>query len=84
MTVGVLHALGSGLGGVALVGFDDLELADRFTPPITVVTQDPAILGRRAAELLFSRLAGSSSPPVQDTLPMRLIARGSGELSPAR
>jgi LacI family transcriptional regulator len=84
MTVGALRALGTGLGGVALVGFDDFELADVFDPPITVVTQDPGEMGRRAAELLFARLAGDDGPVIRSTVPISLIERGSGELPPRR
>lgn len=66
----------------ALVGFDDLELADLLTPGITVVAQDPAEMGRIAAELLFRRLAGEGGPAQRIELPTRLITRGSGELPP--
>ncbi|MDK1474725.1 LacI family DNA-binding transcriptional regulator [Streptomyces sp. 549] len=68
---------------VALVGFDDLELADLLDPPITVVAQDAARIGRTAAELLFRRLAGSREEPQRVELPTTLIARGSGEIPPA-
>jgi LacI family transcriptional regulator len=68
--------------GLALVGFDDFELADLVTPATTVVAQDTAGLGRIAAELLFQRLAGDSGPVQRIELPTRLIARGSGELPP--
>ncbi|HEV2635109.1 MAG TPA: LacI family DNA-binding transcriptional regulator [Actinocrinis sp.] len=66
----------------ALVGFDDFELADLVVPGVTVVAQDPAGLGRMAAELLFDRLAGLSDPPRRLILPTTLIARGSGEVAP--
>jgi LacI family transcriptional regulator len=82
MTVGALRALGAGLGGVALVGFDDFELADVFDPPITVVTPDPWEMGRRAADMLFARLGGDERPTERTTLGIALIARGSGELPP--
>ncbi|MEV0230537.1 LacI family DNA-binding transcriptional regulator [Nonomuraea sp. NPDC050786] len=65
---------------MALVGFDDFELADLLTPRVSVVAQDPAWMGRVAAELLFRRLRGDSGPPEHIELPVRLIARGSGEL----
>jgi LacI family transcriptional regulator, galactose operon repressor len=68
---------------VALVGFDDFELADMLSPPVTVVAQDPAQLGRTAAGLLFRRLEGANDPPRLMTHPTKLIARGSGELPPA-
>jgi LacI family transcriptional regulator len=68
---------------VALVGFDDFELADLLQPAITVVAQDSAQLGRTAAERLFSRLDGVSLAPERIELPTRLITRGSGEIPPA-
>lgn len=68
---------------VALVGFDDLELADLLTPAVTVIAQDAAQLGRTAADLLFRRLEGDDSAPQRVELPTRLIVRGSGELRPA-
>ncbi|MGW8376035.1 LacI family DNA-binding transcriptional regulator [Streptomyces sp. ODS28] len=68
---------------VALVGFDDFELADLLSPPVTVVAQDPAGLGRTAADLLFRRLDGAADAPRRMALPTRLIPRGSGEVPPA-
>jgi LacI family transcriptional regulator len=65
----------------ALVGFDDLELADLLVPGVTVVEQDASALGYNAAELLFSRIAGDRTPPRRIVLPVRVIARGSGETS---
>jgi LacI family transcriptional regulator len=65
---------------VAVVGFDDVVLADALEPAITVVAQDPAGLGRAAAEVLFRRLDGDVSPTEQVVLPVELIPRGSGEI----
>lgn len=67
---------------VALVGFDDFELADLLRPGVTVVAQDAAALGRVATDRLFRRLAGADLPPARIELPTRLIPRGSGELPP--
>ncbi|MEU3496753.1 LacI family DNA-binding transcriptional regulator [Kitasatospora cineracea] len=66
----------------ALVGFDDLELADLLTPGLTVVAQDPAALGALAARRLFDRLTGDTTPPARLELPTLLIPRGSGETPP--
>src|SRR5713226_2812826 len=79
ITIGALHAL-SGSGGIALVGFDDLELAELVRPPVTVVAYDAAELGRRAARVLWDRLAGEDGPPQRIVLPTTLVPRGSGEI----
>ena len=67
---------------VALVGFDDLTLADAVEPGLTVVAQDAHQLGRLTAERLFARLDGEDGPSVRVVVPTTLIERGSGELSP--
>jgi LacI family transcriptional regulator len=82
VTIGALHALRE-LGlehTTALVGFDDVELADLLEPAVTVVAQDPAAMGRAAADLLFRRLDGDDSPPGHVVIDVELIARGSGEI----
>ncbi|KIF04994.1 LacI family transcriptional regulator, partial [Streptomyces sp. RSD-27] len=63
VTVTVVRVLAALPGPVALVGFDDFELADLLRPGITVVAQDPAALGRTATDRLFQRLAGAGLPP---------------------
>lgn len=65
---------------LALVGFDEFALADKLSPPITVVAQDPAAIGAAAADLLFARIGGDTSPPREIILRTRLIERGSGEI----
>ena len=67
---------------IALVGFDEFALADKLDPPVTVVAQDPAAIGATAAQLLFARINGDTSPPRDVVLLTRLIARGSGEIAP--
>ncbi|WP_307045013.1 LacI family DNA-binding transcriptional regulator [Agromyces ramosus] len=84
VTLGVVHALRE-LGrhrDIALVGFDDLPLADLLEPGITVVAQDPQQIGRTAAERVFARLDGDVSPAARTVVPTRLIERGSGEIAP--
>ncbi|CAN5565136.1 LacI family DNA-binding transcriptional regulator [soil metagenome] len=84
VTIGVLRSLGRrGLRhDVALVGFDDVELADLLDPGVTVVAQDPFTMGQAAAELLFARLDGDRGPSQHHLVPTRLIVRGSGEIRP--
>jgi LacI family transcriptional regulator len=82
VTVTVVRLLAEWRRPVALVGFDDLELADLLDPGLTVVAQDAALLGRTAAERLFARLDGAagSAPPEWVELPTQLLIRGSGEI----
>ncbi len=67
---------------VALIGFDDILLADLLQPGITVIAQDPAAIGRTASEMLFRRLDGDQSPSEHRIVLTRLIPRGSGEIAP--
>ncbi len=83
VTVTAVRVLSERDRPIALVGFDDFELADLLRPGVTVIAQDPARLGRTAAELLFRRLDGEATAPRRVELPGRLIPRGSGELPPA-
>ncbi|MEW1638576.1 LacI family DNA-binding transcriptional regulator [Streptomyces sp. NPDC093801] len=83
VTVTIVRVLAALPRPVALVGFDDFELADLLRPGVTVVAQDPAALGRTATDRLFQRLSGAGLPPSRIVLPTRLIPRGSGELPPA-
>jgi LacI family transcriptional regulator, galactose operon repressor len=79
-TIGALRALRDGDGTVALVGFDDFELADMLPVPVTVVRHDPAEMGRIAAEMAYLRLDGDDRPPQRRTIECSVVARGSGEL----
>jgi LacI family transcriptional regulator len=84
ITIGAFRAL-RGLGlhkRVALIGFDDILLADLLDPGITVIAQDPAAIGRAAAEVLFRRLDGDRSPSQHHIVLTRIVARGSGEIAP--
>jgi LacI family transcriptional regulator len=66
---------------IALIGFDDISLADMLAPAISVVAQDPQAIGRAAAEQLFRRLDGDKGPAVHRVIPVELIPRGSGEIA---
>jgi LacI family transcriptional regulator len=84
ITVGAIRALRA-LGRhrqVAVVGFDDILLADMLEPAVTVIAQDPTAIGAKACEVLFERMDGDTSPAQTYTIPTRLIPRGSGEIAP--
>jgi len=84
VTVGVVEALHDVQlqHRIAFVGFDDLPMAAVIEPGLTVMGQDAAALGRTAAQRLFDRIRGDTSPPSVYTIPSRLVVRGSGELPP--
>jgi LacI family transcriptional regulator len=84
VTIGAVRALRRvGLhNAVALAGFDDFPLADLLQPGVTVVAQDPAMIGRTAARALFRRIEGDTTEPREYWMPTTLIRRGSGELPP--
>jgi LacI family transcriptional regulator, galactose operon repressor len=82
-SVGVIRAIGAARASIALVGFDDFDLATMLPVPVTVVANDPDEMGRRGAEMLFERLGGESGPSRRVFIGTRLIPRGSGEIRPA-
>src|SRR5437899_1263449 len=85
ITIGGIQALHAARRerDVALIGFDDISLADMLDPAISIVAQDPQALGQAAAELLFRRLDGDTAPMIERVVPTLLIARGSGEIGPS-
>ncbi|RME45827.1 MAG: LacI family transcriptional regulator [Chloroflexi bacterium] len=48
---------------ISLVGFDDIELATYFQPPLTTVRQPAYELGRRAMEMVFALLEDGKDVP---------------------
>jgi LacI family transcriptional regulator len=84
LTIGTVRALrrANRHHDVAIVGFDDILLADLLEPAITVIAQDAGTIGQTAAEVLFRRLDGDHSPSRHHMIPTRLITRGSGEIRP--
>lgn len=79
-TVGALRALRGREHEIALVGFDDFELADLLAMPTTVIRHDAARIGAEAAALAFDRLDGSRKPPQRIVVGTELVPRGSGEV----
>jgi DNA-binding LacI/PurR family transcriptional regulator len=62
---------------VAVVGFDDVELAQHAEPPLTTVRQPIAEQARLMVEILVRRIGGATDQePV--VLPTELVERASG------
>ncbi|MBD8611147.1 LacI family DNA-binding transcriptional regulator [Frigoribacterium sp. CFBP 13729] len=82
ITIGVLAALRrrGEHGRVALIGFDDIPLAELLHPAVSVIAQNPGLIGRTAAERVFLRLDGEDEPAQTFVIPTALISRGSGEV----
>jgi LacI family transcriptional regulator len=64
---------------VALIGFDDFELAEIMRPTLTAVRQPVSELGRVAANLLFERIRSDEFPAEGNRiiLPVELVIRNS-------
>jgi LacI family transcriptional regulator len=81
LAVGALRAIGEqGLrvpADISLAGFDDIPIASQLCPTLTTVRLEAEELGRRAAQVLFSRIEDSGRPPVRETMTTRLIVRQS-------
>lgn len=62
---------------IAVVGFDNLEIAKILTPSLTSISQPKSQLGFMAAEAVFEKLADPSTPNKEILLDTELIVRES-------
>jgi len=62
---------------VSLVGFDDLDIAQYQTPPLTTIAQNAASIGAGAARLLITLIQGKQRDSILTLVPTRLVVRGS-------
>jgi LacI family transcriptional regulator len=73
---------------MALIGFDDLELAALLSPPLTVVRQPAVNLGVQASKLLFERIAAGEQPEggfgIKLVLPVEFVIRASCGCPPVK
>ncbi len=63
---------------MAVIGFDDVELASYVKPSLTTIRQPLTELGRVAAENLLNMIAGTQKSPVHKFLKLELVKRNSG------
>jgi DNA-binding LacI/PurR family transcriptional regulator len=79
MAAGALRALKAGgrriPDDVAVVGFDDLEIARHTEPALTTISQPIRGLGQEMATMLVRLISGETPTPI--ILPVRLVVRGS-------
>jgi LacI family transcriptional regulator len=79
MAVGAIEAIrGAGLRvpeDVALVGFDDMQLAPFIDPPLTTIRQDRVGLGLAAGRALIEQIEHLDRTLAALTLPVELIVR---------
>jgi len=61
---------------LSIVGFDDLEIAKHFNPPLTTMRSPDREIGASAARMLVDRIEGRA-PPLRVELPAELVVRGS-------
>ena len=78
---GILPVLWNHPEPVAFVTFDDFQFADALG--ISVISHDPAEMGKQALQLALSRYDDPGRESRQIVLPTRLIRRRSGELPPS-
>ena len=74
-------------GDLALVGGDDIELAEFLTVPLTTFHQPAREIGVQGAQLLLRRLEQPDAPPARVVLEPRLVVRqscGAGEVKGER
>jgi len=68
---------------LAVVGYDDLELARFTNPPLTTIAQPKKEIGAQAVNLLVDRISRKNRPPSHLVLvPELIIRRSTKELDP--
>lgn len=85
MAIGALSALKElGVqvpGEVMVIGYDDLIWTRHLEPALSVIAQQPEVIGRLGASRLIQRLAeqGHRAPPESVTVDTRLLVRASSD-----
>ena len=81
MAIGVLRAAAElGLSvpkDLAVIGFDDIDLASYTQPPLTTIAQPKKTVGETAVRLLLERINQADLPARREILPTTLILRKS-------
>lgn len=74
-----LHEAGRSIpADVSVVGFDDIPLAEYFTPSLTTVAQDFHAIAHRLVDLLLEQIhEGTALTDVHCLIPTKLVVRAS-------
>ncbi|MDQ1486072.1 MAG: LacI family transcriptional regulator [Actinomycetota bacterium] len=68
---------------MSVIGFNDLPLVDRLTPPMTTVRIPLHHMGALAAQILLAEMSGrANAVPVQSLLAVDLVVRGTTGVAP--
>lgn len=87
MALGVMramHELGRNVPrDISIVGFDDMEEARSFWPPLTTVRQDFGAVGRLSIQKLLGKVSGSDTGNSKTLIPTELVIRDSTATPPS-
>ncbi|WP_298441828.1 substrate-binding domain-containing protein [uncultured Ferrimonas sp.] len=79
IAIGVIQALNErGLrvpADIAVVGYDDIQVARFCSPPLTTVRQDPTLAGEALVQSLIQQISGDAV--ADTTIPTKLVIRSS-------
>jgi LacI family transcriptional regulator len=64
-------------GDLALVGFDNISVAEHFSPPLTTVRIFKEQIGRMAAHRILELVNEPDIPPVESSVSTELVIRQS-------
>ena len=79
-----LHELGRDIpGDISIVGFDDMQEAGSFWPPLTTIRQDFAAVGRLSIRKLLQKVSGAAAENDKTSVPTELIVRNSTAAPPS-
>ena len=64
-------------GDLAVVGFDDIQVAEMLSPPLTTIRQNMVGIGQAAGRALVEQIENPDATPPVLTLPVELVVRAS-------
>ncbi|WP_304529033.1 LacI family DNA-binding transcriptional regulator [Faunimonas pinastri] len=79
--IGAIKAIRAGglstPGDISVMGFDDIQIAAAYDPPLTTIRQPKRLMGAEGFRLLADRIAGTASSVRSEPLPFELVIRAS-------